>query len=206
MNRCVRSAEDAFGPPPSRPPTQAAEGLPRWRWTLQEFERFIDLGIFAEGDRVELIGEELVPMSPEGNAHETLKFELTEWMRDHLPREVRYLVEPGWRPGGDSYLEPDILVVPAGAPLHQTPATDALLVIEVAVSSADFDLTTKARTYAALGVRDYWVMLARSGETHVHRQPTPEGYTSVTVVPGDQPVAALLVDQLKLTVGDLPAG
>ena len=45
-----------LSPRPRREPTQAAEGLPRWRWTLEEFERFIELGIFAEDDRVELIG------------------------------------------------------------------------------------------------------------------------------------------------------
>jgi len=41
--------------------TQAAEGLPRWRWTLAEFDRLIELGVLGENDRVELVGGELVP-------------------------------------------------------------------------------------------------------------------------------------------------
>ena len=55
-------------PSPRREPTQAAEGMPRWRWTLAEFERFIELGILTEDDRVELIGGEIVPMASKGIA------------------------------------------------------------------------------------------------------------------------------------------
>lgn len=46
--------------------TQAAEGLPRWRWTTSELERLTALGAFRDEDRFELIGGEIVPMSPVG--------------------------------------------------------------------------------------------------------------------------------------------
>jgi hypothetical protein len=58
--------------PPRRMPTQAAEGPPGWRWTVAEFDRFIELGILTEDDRVELIGGELVPMAARGNRHENV--------------------------------------------------------------------------------------------------------------------------------------
>jgi hypothetical protein len=48
--------------PKIRPTTQAAEGVPRLRWTLAEFERLTEFGILTEDDRIELIGGELVPM------------------------------------------------------------------------------------------------------------------------------------------------
>ena len=47
-----------------RLPTQAAEGLPRWRWTLKEFDRFVELGILDPDDKVELIGGELSQSRP----------------------------------------------------------------------------------------------------------------------------------------------
>jgi hypothetical protein len=47
--------------PKLRPTTQAAEGVPRMRWTLAEFERLIEVGILTEEDRIELIQGELVP-------------------------------------------------------------------------------------------------------------------------------------------------
>jgi hypothetical protein len=49
--------------PKTRPTTQGAEGVPRLRWTLAEFERLTELGIFTEDDRIELIeGERAMGM------------------------------------------------------------------------------------------------------------------------------------------------
>ena len=50
--------------PLNRMPTQAAEGVPRWRWTTAELLRIAELGAFNDNDRIELIGGEIVPMSP----------------------------------------------------------------------------------------------------------------------------------------------
>ena len=47
--------------------TSAAEGLPRRRFTVAEVEAMVAAGVMEEDERVELIGGELVPMSPKGN-------------------------------------------------------------------------------------------------------------------------------------------
>ena len=47
--------------------TMAAEGLPRRRFTVAEVEAMVAAGVMEEDERVELIGGELVPMSPKGN-------------------------------------------------------------------------------------------------------------------------------------------
>ena len=46
--------------------TQAAEGLVRRRWTVAEIEAMVAAGILGEHERFELIGGEVVPMSPRG--------------------------------------------------------------------------------------------------------------------------------------------
>ncbi len=48
--------------------TTAAEGLPRRRFTVAEVEAMVAAGVMEEDERVELIGGELVPMSPKGTA------------------------------------------------------------------------------------------------------------------------------------------
>src|SRR5258708_6018964 len=53
--------------------TQAAEGLPRRRFTVAEVEAMVAAGIMDEDERVELIGGELAPMSAKGIHHEALK-------------------------------------------------------------------------------------------------------------------------------------
>lgn len=53
--------------------TQAAEGMLRRRFTVAELEEMTVAGIIGEDERIELIGGEVVPMSPKGNHHEALK-------------------------------------------------------------------------------------------------------------------------------------
>ncbi len=53
--------------------TTAAEDLPRRRFTIAEVEAMVAAGVMDEDERIELIGGELVPMSPKGFAHEAVK-------------------------------------------------------------------------------------------------------------------------------------
>ena len=66
--------------------TSAAEGLPRRRFTVAEVEAMVAAGVMEEDERVELIGGELVPMSPKGNHHEVLK---TALLRPMVSRRAR---------------------------------------------------------------------------------------------------------------------
>ena len=56
----------------NRRTTQAAEGHRRWSWKSAEFVRLTELGAFTAEDRFELIGGEIVQMSPVGRRHEVL--------------------------------------------------------------------------------------------------------------------------------------
>ncbi len=47
--------------------TQAGEGLPRRKWTVAEIEAMVHAGIIEEDDRLEMIGGDVVPMSPKGS-------------------------------------------------------------------------------------------------------------------------------------------
>ena len=46
--------------------TRAAEGMPRRPWRRAEIEAMVAAGIVEEDERFELIGGEVVPMSPKG--------------------------------------------------------------------------------------------------------------------------------------------
>ena len=179
--------------------TQAAEGLDRWRWTLEEFERLGEQGFLGERDRVELIGGEIVPMSPKGNRHELLRSGIADWFARRLPEDQMVLQEPGWRPDGAQYFEPDILIVPRGPSRLQTRGSEARLLIEVADTSATKDLGLKAQVYAALGVPEYWVVLVEDRAVRVHREPGEAAYNAVTTVGvGDTVLAVGLGLELRI--------
>jgi Uma2 family endonuclease len=169
------------------------------RWPLAEFERLIKVGILTEDDRVELIQGELVPMAAKGNRHELVRDELMNWMMERKPPALRLSSEIGWRPpGADTYVEPDLLICPRALKGVTVAPAEVLLAIEVAHSSLRFDSTTKAKLYAALGVRDYWVVDAEALTTRVHRAPSADGYASVVEVPPSEPLVPLLVASLAV--------
>ena len=77
--------------------TQAAEGLPRRRFTVAEVEAMVEAGIMDEDERVELIGGELVPMSPKGNQHEVVKTALLHRWYCRTPEGILLTPETYWR-------------------------------------------------------------------------------------------------------------
>jgi Uma2 family endonuclease len=91
------------------PATQEAEGLPRRRFTVAELEAMVAAGILDEDERIELIGGEVVPMSPKGNHHEILKGALLEYWIERLPKRFRMIPEITFRLSSDTYLEPDFI-------------------------------------------------------------------------------------------------
>ena len=72
---------------------------------------------------------------------------------------------------------PDISVIPHKRGHHH--AEDALLVVEVSVSSLRNDRLIKSDIYAALGVPEYWIIDVEHELVIVHTRPTVRGYQVV---------------------------
>jgi Uma2 family endonuclease len=186
--------------------TTAAEGLPRRRFTVAEVEAMVAAGVMEEDERVELIGGELVPMSPKGNHHEVVKIALVDrWIRAR-PEDCRLAQETTFRLSEDTYLEPDAVIYPRTTGLTGITGTNVLLVVEIADSSLRYDVGRKAALYASFGVRELWVIDAVKLSARVFRDPTAEGYRetrdfgpSDRLAPLFAPDAfALRLDQLDL--------
>ncbi len=189
-----------------RATTQAAEGLPRLAWTVEEFDSLAEHGFLTEDDRIELIGGELVPMSPKGNRHEVVRGDLALWFSRNVSLNTKVYVEPGWRADLTNYLEPDILIFPDSLGLGELPGSEVLLVVEVAHSSLAYDTGHKAKTYARLGVREYWVVNAKTLETIVHLEPGAEGYGKVSTFGPSKTLAPLALPDLTVSLGALKIG
>ncbi len=81
---------------------------------------------------------------------------------------------------------------------------DILLAIEVAESSIGYDRGLKARIYARHGVRELWVVNARTRVTWVHTQPGVDGsWGSVEERPADAALSTHLLPGLAIRMADL---
>lgn len=183
--------------------TTAAEGLPRRLFTVAELEQMVAAGILEEDERIELIGGEVVPMSPKGNRHEMLKSALTVYWARNLPEDLTVVTETTFRFTVDTYLEPDFVFYPKASGLKELSAATAKLVVEVADSSLGYDLGIKAGLYAGFGIQELWVIDAVKLKTRIHRQPTTEGYGSVVDAASGERIVPLLAAALAVTLSEL---
>jgi Uma2 family endonuclease len=105
---------------------------------------------------------------------------------------------------------PDVAVVPGSPRTHSRHPQTALLVIEVADTSLNYDAGEKASLYAAAGIQDSWVIDVNDRRLHVFRSPQPDpqqkhghGYSQVRVLTPTDTVAPLAAQTRPVTVGDL---
>jgi len=177
--------------------------MPRRPWTLAEIEAMVVAGIIDEDERFELIGGEVVPMSPKGARHEIVKIDLNE----HLQRlgliDLRIVQETTLRLDEKSFIEPDFVVFSRSVAVEDLRGHHVLLAIEVADSSLHYDLGRKIGIYAAWGIAEVWVIDAETLVTHVFRKLGTEGYGHRFATKPDDTVAGALVPQVHVSLAAL---
>jgi Uma2 family endonuclease len=183
--------------------TRAAEGLLRRRFTVAEIDSMVAAGIIAEDERIELIGGEVVPMSPKGRRHEIIRNKLAFLFSRQCPDSLMVATETPLKLAADLQLEPDLLVHPAAIEAPDLDGPSVLLAVEVSDSSLSYDLATKAPQYASHGVREYWVINARTLVTVVHRAPRESAYGHVRRTPASERLVPMLAPDLGVVLGDL---
>lgn len=135
----------------------------------------IEMGFFAEDERVELIGGVLHRMSPRGPRHGGSLKRLLGAFIEQLGSQVEFSVQdPITVPSVASEPEPDlVLAKPRESGYfdrHPLPE-EVLLLVEVADSSLEEDRRVKLPLYAAAGIEDYWIVNLVNNQVEVYREP-----------------------------------
>lgn len=158
------------------PAEQTAEGVRRVRFTRAEVERLENLGAF-EGKQVELIDGELIDKMGQNptyaQAIRRSRIALGKVLDPDLI-QIQVPIEVSVEDGESNLPQPDLYALGEDKPDYNErhPRGDeVLLVIEVADTSAAFDLGRKATLYARAGVPEYWVLDLGRRRLVVHRQP-----------------------------------
>lgn len=186
-----------------RAPTQPAAGREHYRFTVEEFHRLEQTGILSREDRIELIEGELVIMPPIGPEHSSHTRSLRELLSRLVPCHLLLCVAEPVTLSEHSEPLPDFSIVQRRTDFyrqgHPTPA-DVLLIIEVAHSSAEFDMGEKALQYARNGIVEYWVLDVVGAFLQVFTGPAETGYrTQRTFHRGDTAKCGT-ISQMELPV------
>ena len=182
----------------------------RQRLSRQEYNWLGENGSF-EGDHVELIEGDIVFMAPMGKPHAVIVSGITRQFV--LAFGEGYSVRPQtpFVASDDSEPEPDIAIVVGDDQdyLDEHPST-AVLIIEVADSSLEYDRNVKSGLYARSGVPDYWICNLNDRQLEVRRdpiempgQPFGAGYRSLRIYLEDEEVSPLEKPEVKIKVKDL---
>jgi Uma2 family endonuclease len=177
--------------------------MPRRPFTVAEIEQMTIAGILHEDERIELIGGEIVPMSPKGNYHEVTKTALNLYWARRLPDDLQFTTETTFHLSEDTYLEPDFVFYPKAGGWAGLAAGTAKLVVEIADTSLAYDLGRKAGLYAGFGIAELWVIDAVKLQTRIHTEPTVTGYRRIIDLPPGERLVPALIPSLAVTLSEL---
>jgi Uma2 family endonuclease len=178
----------------------------RRRFTVDEYDRMGEAGIFSRDDRVELIDGEIVQMTPIGSRHAACVDRLAELLRSVLGQLAIVRVQSPIRLGSHSEPQPDLAVLRRREDFyvdaHPAPP-DVLLVIEVADASADFDRVTKMPLYGQAGIPQAWLVDVAGPSLEDYRGPLAQGYYDVRTPRRGERVTLDAYPDLSLAVDDI---
>ncbi len=163
-------------------------------------------GILPENARVELIEGVIIENAPTGKAEQTAIDRLNRLFQTHVGGRVIVRIKGPLRLADTTELQPDIQLLERRDDFyldaHPTQAT-ALLVIEVADTSLEYDRDENSVVYARRGVQELWVIDIVNQQVLVMRGPSDDGYRDVEVLEGARSVAPIALPDLLLTATEL---
>ena len=165
------------------------ETAQRYRVTAKDYWLLADAGAFVDYAKTELIEGEIERMPPPGNAHSARQLDLLAGLLAILPKAL-IRPEVAIDLGDDTVLGCDAAVLrqPVSGAGALTPDQIAL-VVEVAVSTRERDLSYKRRRYSAAGIPTYWMVDEERGVVHVFDRPQEADYLGIDLVRFGAPLA-----------------
>jgi Uma2 family endonuclease len=184
----------------------AREIYRRHRYTVDDYYRMGEAGIFNENSRVELIEGEVVDMPPIGCPHAGLVNKLSHLLRSAVGDNAIVAVQNPVRLNDFSEPQPDIALLRPRTDFytraHPTPG-DVLLIVEVADSSPEYDRKIKLPLYARHGIPEVWLVNAASRELAVRRQAVEGGYADFRRLSGPEALAPLSLPDAPVDLAGL---
>lgn len=173
------------------------------RFTRQQYHRMQGAGIFAVGDRLELIQGEICKMSPIGAKHATCVAKLSEILTLNLSQQALIWVQNPIILNDRSEPQPDLALLRRREDFYAqglpTPG-DIYLIIEVVDSSIEYDRQIKIPLYAQAGIPEAWLIDVNAAMVSQYSQPARSGYKCIRSYEADDPLPMLTFPHVTLNL------
>jgi len=180
--------------------------LTRRRFSVEEYYCMGEAGILHADERTELIRGEVWVMPPIGSGHATGGSRAERTFIQRLGDRAVVRGQYPIRLADDSEPQPDIVLARPDIERYRTAhpgPEDILLVVEISDTTLARDRDVKLPLYAAAGIPEVWLMNLPQDRIEVYRDPAPEGYRSITLVPREGVVTPLAFPDVTIPCTEL---
>jgi Uma2 family endonuclease len=178
-----------------------------YKFSVDEYNRMADYGILHEDDRVELIEGEIVCMALIGNRHYNTVNRLNAAFAPlAVARSAITHVQNPVVLNDRTKPQPDVVLLRYTADFYsgrEVTASDALLVVEVADTSLDYDRLTKVPLYASAGIAEVWLVDLTQNQVEVYRAPSGGAFSDQRIYARGAVLSPLAFPDLQLKVQDI---
>ena len=176
------------------------------RFTVDEYHRMAQAGVFHEDDRVELIHGQVVEMTHIGPGHSGCVGDLTTLFSRRAGDAALVWVQNPVHLGEHEEPQPDLVLLRPQPgtyrQAHPRPA-DVLLVIEVADTSVRYDRETKLRLYAEAGIPEAWLVNLPAETIEAATDPGPDGYRTVRRVRRGETLRPIMLPGVEIAADEI---
>jgi len=174
------------------------------RFTIEQYRDLNRTGLFHDVKTM-LIDGELYVMGMPKPPHDFGISACLEWLQSIFANRGVYIRnQQGFDIGTDNDPGPDLAIVTGTFRDYRdkTP-TEAVMIVEIAVTSLAIDTGRKAELYATAGVPDYWVLDVDNRQLHVFRDPQNAEYGSHEILNEADTIAPLAAPASTVAVAEL---
>lgn len=143
------------------------------------YHRMGELGIWAKGERTELIDARIMTMAPIGSEHADWVDRLTRFFVKTVPEDITVRTQNPVHLDEYNEPQPDIALLRPREQSYREAhprAEDVLLIIEVADTSLNYDRQVKVPLYARYGIVEVWLLDIRGNRLEIYQEPHEESY------------------------------
>ncbi|MBA2693022.1 MAG: Uma2 family endonuclease [Rubrobacter sp.] len=180
------------------------------RFTVEEYRKMGEAGIFHEDDRVELIDGEVVEMAAIGVRHVEsvmrLNRILSRWALETGDENVFVSVQNPMILSEFGEPRPDLTLVRRSEGRFGTPVPeDIFLIVEVADTSLAYDRNVKLPLYAGVGIPEAWIVNLNKDDIEVHSESGRQSYAKTALAKRGKNVVSATLENLSFAAdGALP--
>ncbi len=174
--------------------------------TVAQYEQMGETGFLQADERVELLGGNIVDMSPIGRRHAAFVSRLHQIFNDVLTKKIIIWAQNPVILDDYSEPEPDLVILKAKADFYESAkpiAEDVFLLVEISDSTLAKDRNIKIPLYAEANIQEVWLVNLNEDMVEVYRHPAGDKYNSFNTYKLGDNLSILAFPDVQITVDQI---